>query len=146
MMRIVSLALLVLALSATVRADEPVINEAMREFADTLEKATTHLATIRDAESAKKAVEALVPLNKQFADQFTRWEKAGKNEEPGGAINQRFQKNLETFIIEWRRVTALPGASVSLEKLPSFSALVAKYEAAEKTSATNTCQESRTRS
>jgi hypothetical protein len=118
--------------TASAEADEPVINEAIRKYADAVEEASSQLGTVHDQGSANKATETLVRLDKEAGEWRARWKQAQTREPPGGAILRHANGITDEFEVAWSRVVDAEVANGLLEKLPEFRKVIAERAASRK--------------
>lgn len=130
MSRTVFALLLILSTAVPLRADEPVVNEAIRLYADAVEKATTQLKTVRDADSAKKAAESLVGLDKQAGEWRQKY--LVRSEVPGEAVVKHMESVVNELEVAWSRIVDTGNPGDILEKLPALRKTVADRAATRK--------------
>jgi hypothetical protein len=104
-------------------ADEPVVNEAIRKYADAVEKATAQLKTVVDADSAKKAAEMLAKLDTQAGDQRAVWLK--RTEPPGAAVLKHANAITDELEIAWSRIVDNGNPGAILDGLPALRKIIA---------------------
>ncbi len=132
MVRAASLTALLLLASLGVRADEPDAKETVKRFAQAVREATTHLKSVQDAASARKAAEPLARLDQQFAAVLGQWKRLASSGQAGPPALRNGEQAIDDLETEWSRIVDTPELKGSLDRLSSLRSLVADRAEARK--------------